>query len=260
MPRKDGFDHGVPCWVDLISTDVGAAKDFYGGLFGWEWAGLEAPQDSTYLIASRAGANVAGLASQPPDTAEQGLPSMWNTYVAVDSADETTAKAEAAGGTIIQAPMDIPSSGRMAFVMDPSGAAIGMWQAGEHKGAGLVKEHGALIWSEVYAPDTDVTVAFYGEVFGWERVSMQIPNGGSYTTFELGGEAVAGTIPPPMEQVPAHWHVWFGSNDAEATAAKAAELGATVLIDPMDSPIGKIGSFHDPVGAVFSVIAPNQPD
>lgn len=259
MPKTDGFDNGVPCWVDLLATDVDAAKAFYTGLFGWEWNGGEMPQGGVYWGASVGGEGVAGLAAQPPDVAAQGLPSMWNTYIAVDDVDVSTALALGAGASELMAPMDVPGAGRMSFITDPSGAAIGMWQGRENPGAGLVKEHGALVWSEVYAADTEATVAFYGTLFGWTSGSMEIPGGGQYTTFELGGEPVGGTMPPPSAGVPPHWHVWFASDDTEATAVRAAELGATVLVDPTDSPYGKIGSFVDPVGATFSVIKPALP-
>lgn len=257
MPKTDGFLHGVPCWVDLLATDLDAAKDFYAGLFGWEWVGVEMPR-GTYWMGTISGETVAGLAAQTPQLVAQGIPSTWNTYISVKSANDTTAKAQAAGATVIQGPMDIPDAGRMAFIADPVGAAFGIWQAGEHKGAGFVKEHGTLIWSEVYAADTEAAVAFYGEVFGWERGSMPMPGGGSYTTFKLGDELVGGTMSPPMEQVPLHWHVWFGSNDTEATVATAAELGATVLVEPTETPAGTIASLHDPVGAAFSVITLTQ--
>ena len=168
MPKTDGFLHGVPCWVDLLATDLDAAKDFYAGLFGWECVGVEMPR-GTYWMGTISGETVAGLAAQTPQLVAQGIPSMWNTYISVKSANDTTAKAQAAGATVIQGPMDIPDAGRMAFIADPVGAAFGIWQAGEHKGAGFVKEHGTLIWSEVYAADTEAAVAFYGEVFGRER-------------------------------------------------------------------------------------------
>lgn len=258
MPRMESYANGVPCWVDLAATDVDAARSFYSGLFGWEWNGGEMPQGGTYWGAQLGGAGVAAAYTQPEQHAEQGLPSIWYTYIAVDDVDASAAAAEAAGGTVVMGPADVPGAGRMAFFTDPSGAALGMWQGGEHKGAGLVKEHGSLVWSEVYAPDTAATVAFYGELFGWTAGSMEIPGGGTYTTFELNGETVGGTMPPPRDDVPPHWHVWFASDDTDATAARAVELGATVVVDPTDSPYGKMGSFVDPVGAVFSVITPSS--
>lgn len=255
MPTRDAYEHGVPSWVDLSTTDVEASKDFYTQLFGWEWVSGDTPDGSVYWMASIDGNVVAGLGAQQEDMAAQGVPSMWNTYINVDDVDATTAAAEAAGARVLAPPMQIGESGRMASVMDPQGAAIGMWQAGEHKGAGLVNEHGAIVWNEVYAPDTAGAVEFYGTVFGWGTSEMPMPNGASYTTFVNGEDTIGGTIPPPMEQVPPHWHVWFASSDVDATVAKAEELGAMTLVPATDTPMGKMASFHDPTGAVFSVIA-----
>jgi len=254
MPKRDGYANGIPSWVDLSTTDVEKAKSFYSNIFGWEWVGNDMPGFGTYWMATLKGELIAGLSQQPPEMAAQHVPSMWNTYVNVDSADGTAAKATAAGGTVMMAPADIPGSGRMAFLTDPNGAAVGLWQPGGHKGAGLVNEHGALIWNEVFAPNTAKEVDFYRKVFGWEPSTQTMEGMGEYTMFNLAGSPIGGTMKPPMDDIPPHWRVWFGSSDPVATAAKATESGATVVIAPMDSPMGKMASFIDPTGAGFSVI------
>ena len=257
MPKVESYANGTPCWVDLAASDVEAAKDFYTGLFGWQWSGGPSPEGFTYWGAQLEGEGVAALYERPAQMAEQGMPSSWFTYIAADDLDASTKRAAELGATVMMEPKDVPGAGRMSFIVDPAGAPLGMWKGdAAHKGAGLVKEHGALVWSEVYAPDTDATVAFYGALFGWEQGSMEIPGGGTYTTFELDGEPIGGTMPPPRDDVPPHWHVWFASDDTKQTAIRAAELGATVLIDPTDSPYGEMASFVDPVGAGFSVITP----
>ena len=202
---------------------------------------------------------IAGLGAQSREMMDQGVPPAWNTYINVDDIEATTTKAKAAGAQVLVEPMQIGVTGTMSYVMDPNGAAIGMWQPGEHRGAQLVNEHGALVWNEVYAPDTDATVAFYGAVFGWTTSEMTMPDGSPYTTFVNGEDVIGGTTKPPMEQVPPHWHVWFAGDDVKATAATAAELGATTLLPVTESPMGQIASFHDPTGAVFSVITAPQP-
>ncbi len=87
---------------------------------------------------------------------------------------------------------------------------------------------------------------------------MEMPGGGSYTTFKLGDSVVGGTAPPQSDQEPPHWRVWFGTADADATTTRATELGATVLVPATDSPIGKFAFFRDPTGATFSVITASQ--
>jgi predicted enzyme related to lactoylglutathione lyase len=253
VPKRDGFRHGVPAWTDLSTTDEQAAKDFYAGLFGWQWTRIDAPGDAgAYWMASLQDALIAGLSQQQ----QPGAPSVWNTYINVDSADEATARATAAGAQVLMPPMDIADSGRMAFFRDPAGAPIGVWQPGMHKGAGLVNEPGAMIWNEVYAADTPAIVAFYTAVFGWESGGMPMPGGGMYTTFHVGEDRIGGTAPPASPQVPPHWQVWFGTADADKTAAKAAELGGTVVVQPTGSPVGNFAFLIDPTGAAFSVITP----
>jgi predicted enzyme related to lactoylglutathione lyase len=77
---------------------------------------------------------------------------------------------------------------------------------------------------------------------------------GPYTMFEVGGQPVGGTIAPPMPGMPNHWHVYFGTDDADATAAKAAELGGSVVAPPFDTPVGRMAVLRDPQGAMFSII------
>ena len=39
MSRRDEYPAGVPCFVDTLTADLEAAKGFYGGIFGWDFAG-----------------------------------------------------------------------------------------------------------------------------------------------------------------------------------------------------------------------------
>ena len=75
---------------------------------------------------------------------------------------------------------------------------------------------------------------------------------------EVGGPAgfedvVASINPIPDDQpdTPAHWSVTFGVDDADATAAKAAELGGTVVVSPFDAPWVRMAVVADPQGATF---------
>jgi len=178
---------------------------------------------------------------------------MWNTYLAVDSADEATARAEAAGGTVAMAPFDVMDAGRMSFVLDPSGAAVALWQADKHIGATLVNEPGTLTWNELITSDQGV-FAFYTAVAGLTAAVEDTGDGQPYAVFKAGEAPVGGSMLPQAPGVPNHWHVYFGTDDTDATAAKAAEQGGTVVVPPFDTPVGRIAILSDPQGAVFSVI------
>jgi len=126
MPERTSYTQGTPNWVDLQTSNQDAAKAFYAGLFGWTYDDQPMPDGQVYSMAMLGGHTVAAIAPQPPAMAEAGVPPMWNTYLAVDSVDDAAAKAEAAGGKIAMAPFDVMDAGRMAFVMDPSGAPVAL--------------------------------------------------------------------------------------------------------------------------------------
>ena len=135
MPERDGYIPGVPCWVDTSQPDPERTLPFYSGLFGWDFEDvMPEGSEGNYFIGRIRGGDVAAVGSIP-----EGAPplAMWNTYVWVDSADETAARARAAGGTVATEPFDVLDSGRMAVLTDPEGAAFCVWQAKNHKGARL---------------------------------------------------------------------------------------------------------------------------
>ena len=259
MPARTSYLQGTPNWVDLQTTDTSAAKAFYGAVFGWTFDDQPMPQGGPYSMAKLGEEHVAAIAPQSPELAAAGAPPMWNTYLAADSVDDAVAKVEAAGGRVAMAPFDVMDAGRMAFVLDPSGAAVAFWQAGQHIGATLVNEPGAVMWNELITTDPSAA-AFYQQVLGMTTAPMDDSGMGSYTLFQVNGEMVGGTVAPQMPGVPNHWHVYFAVADADASVAKITELGGSVLAAPFDTPVGRMAVVTDPQGAAFSIIQPAQPE
>ena len=257
MPTRDSYAQGTPNWVDLQTTDQAAAKAFYNGVFGWSYDDQPMEGDAVYSIARIGAESVAAIAPQSPELAAAGAPPMWNTYLAVDSADEASAKVGPAGGTVAMEPFDVMDAGRMAFVLDPSGAAVALWQAGQHIGSTLVNEPGTVVWNELIT-DNPAAVTFYEQVLGMTTATAEM-GGNKYTMFQVAGKEVGGTIPPQMEGVPNHWHVYFAVADTDASAAKITELGGSVTVPPFDTPIGKMAVVTDPQGAVFSLFQASMP-
>jgi uncharacterized protein len=273
MPERDGYPAGVPCWVDTNQPDPDAAADFYGGLFGWELEESMPPgSDGKYLMARIRGLDVAAISSVPP-----GAPSMavWNTYIWVDSADETAAKARDAGGQVLMEPFDVMEAGRMAVCADPEGAVFSVWQAKDHKGSQVVNEHGSVNFNGLNTRDIKGAQSFYRSVFGWETLELgpgfmmwRLPGYGDYLEemnpglregmAEMGAppgfeDVVAGLNPIAEDQpdMPPHWNVTFAVNDADAAAERAAELGGELVVPPMDAPWVRMTVVRDPQGATF---------
>lgn len=252
MSLRSGYEPGVPCWVDLSSTDVDASVHFYGEVLGWRAEMVDDPEAGGYGQFFHEGRNVAGVG---PVFAE-GMPSVWNTYVATEDAAATADRVEDAGGTVVMPPMQIFEQGTMAVFRGPDGAHVCVWQAGRHKGAELVNEPVSLCWNELVTRDVAAAERFYPAVFGWTPRPQEM-DGVTYTEWLSGGASVAGMMemsPNYPPETPSHWMVYFAVADLDDTVAAARRLGASVLIDAMESPPGRFGMFVDPQGAALSVI------
>jgi predicted enzyme related to lactoylglutathione lyase len=273
MPERDGYLPGVPCWVDTSQPDPDAAVEFYRGLFGWEFEDvMPSGSEGKYFMAKLHGGDVAAVGSIPAEAPQMA---MWNTYISVADADETASKVRAAGGSVMMEPFDVMEYGRMAVFTDPEGAVFCVWQAKAQKGAGIVNEPGSLNFNGLNTRDVGRAASFYGAVFGWQRLdvgggaemwalpgygdSLERENPGLRKWIaEAGGppgfEDVVATINPPGEDqagTPAHWSVTFAVEDADASAAKATELGGTVMVPPFDAPWVRMTVLADPQGAPF---------
>ena len=272
MPERDGYIPGVPCWVDTSQPDPQGALPFYRDLFGWEFENMM-PEGSEgdYFIGRLHGGDVAAIGSIP-----EGAPpmAMWNTYIWVDSAEETAGRVRRAGGGVLMEPFDVMGAGRMAVLADPEGATFNVWQAKEHKGATVVNEHGSLNFNGLVTRDPKGAKAFYGAVFGWE--TLELPGGAMWTLpgygdhleerspglreqmAQMGGPegfidvvAALNPIADDDAETPAHWSVTFAADNADATAARASELGGEVVAGPFDAPWTRLAVIKDPQGATF---------
>jgi uncharacterized protein len=250
MSERTSYEPGTPSWVDLQTPDPAGAKQFYGGLFGWDAQEAGPPEETGgYTMFTLRGRNVAGVV--PLMT--PGQPAMWSTYVSTDDADAVVGRAKDAGGQAIVEPMDITDVGRMAYVMHPSAGAIGVWQPRRHKGADLVNEPGAFTWSQLHTRDQGGAAAFLEAVFGWSSADF-----GGMPVFNVGERGIAsmmGMPPGTPDEVPAFWMAIFATADTDATAAKAQELGGGVVAPPFDiENVGRFAVLTDPQGVAFGVI------
>ena len=274
MPERDGYIPGVPCWVDTSQPDPEAGAKFYGELFVWEFEDAMPPgSNGNYLMARLRGGDVAAVSSVPESAPPMA---MWNTYVAVQSADETAAKVKEAGGQVIAEPFDVMEAGRMAVLADAEGAVFSVWQAGNHKGARIVNEPGSLNFNVLSTRDPQGAKAFYGAVFGWGTMAMgggaeawTLPGYGDELErhdpdlrkrlAEFGGPggfedvvAALNPIPAGQDGVPPHWGVTFAVDDPDAVARTASVLGGEVVAAPFDAPWVRTTVIADPQGARFT--------
>ena len=260
MPARESAPIGAPCWVDLMSSDVPRSRAFYGDLFGWTSEEPD-PDLGGYWNFFKDGVLVAGgMSAQDPQ-----MPDVWSIHLATEDASKTLELAAANGGQVYVPAMEVvkegTSLGTMGVAGDPGGAAIGMWQPGEHKGFGIFNEPGAPSWFELHTRDYAAAVPFYRDVFHWEtQVEADTPEF-RYTTMVNDGVQYAGIMDASgflLEGIPAHWSVYFGAADTDAALARAVELGGAIVMSPEDTPYGRLAVATDPTGAQFKLHGPNK--
>jgi predicted enzyme related to lactoylglutathione lyase len=212
------------------------------------------PPDQTggYGFFTKDGKMVAGYGPQ-----QNPGPPTWAMYIAVANADDAARKIESAGGKVVLAPMDVMDAGRMGVFQGPDGAIFSVWQPGQHKGAQLIRESGALSWVELNSRDIDAAKRFYPAVFDW---TVQTHEGEmTYHELQLGANPVGGMMSTPPQvpaEVPSNWLVYFGVDDVDAAASRAGQLGGNVIAGPMNYPGGRFAVVLDPQSAAFGLLQP----
>ncbi|MCZ7415121.1 MULTISPECIES: VOC family protein [unclassified Streptomyces] len=117
------------CWTELMTPDAAGARAFYGELFGWSFSDMPMPggQEGTYTMLTPAGQPEermhGGLMELPAEALElTGGRAYWHPVFAVEDVDAALGRAREKGGTVQMGPEDAEGVGRLAVVVDGSGA------------------------------------------------------------------------------------------------------------------------------------------
>jgi predicted enzyme related to lactoylglutathione lyase len=254
VPTRQGAPVGAPTWIDLATSDVERAQQFYGKVFGWtfETAG---PEYGGYINAFSGGHPVAGLMQSDP---QWNSPDGWTTYLHTADIKATLAAAIAAGAiTCVQPaePMEVKDKGWMAMVTDPTGAFVGLWQPIEHHGFEVFGEAGAPVYHQLTTTDYAKALDFYRQVFGWQTDTVSDTDEFRYSTASFGGDPLVGIMDGSqiLEGAPSNWFFFLGSDDVDKTVALVKENGGSVVRDAEDTPYGRLAAVADPTGAGFNL-------
>jgi predicted enzyme related to lactoylglutathione lyase len=243
---------GAPVWIDLATSDLQRAQQFYAGVFGWtfESAGQEF---GGYVMAFLDGHPVAGLMTNDP---QWNTPDGWSTYLHTADVDATLTSVAAAGGQSCGGAMDVPGKGRMGMVTDATGATVGLWQPSGHHGFEVVGEAGSPVWHQLTTRDYRKALDFYTSVFGWQLNVEADTDEFRYTNAIFDGEPLLGvmdgsTMLPDGE--PSSWFVFLGADDVDKSLEVIVDLGGRVVRGAEDTPYGRLASATDTTGAGFNL-------
>ena len=258
MPTRDAAPLGAPCWTDLWTSDVEGSQRFYTELFGWE-AQEPSAEFGGYFMFTLDGVPVAGGMG---DMGDMAADNKWKIYLATDDISRTVRDAEANGGTIFAPSMEVADLGIQAVLADSTGAALGAWQPNTFPGFTVIGEPGTPSWFELYTRNHAASVEFYRDVFQLDVQVMGDTDEFRYSTLNSkhGGDQVAGVMDAASflaEGAPSHWLTYWQSTDVEAAAATAVRLGGAIMMDPVDTPYGRMTTVADTTGAQFKLLGAN---
>jgi predicted enzyme related to lactoylglutathione lyase len=246
--------HGRFAWYELATTDVASAATFYASVMGWGVLDASAP-GRRYVVFAAGNTLIGGLMDLPERTSGAGADPSWLGYVLVDDVDAAADQIRHLGGAVHTPPTDVPDVSRFSIFTDPQAARLALikWQRpGQEPSA--PDEPGRVGWHELLAADWERSLAFYRELFGWQKADADVGETGTYQLFSAGGETIGGMLTKPPTIPAPFWLYYFNVGDLDAAAQRVTAGGGRILDSPIEVPGGSwIIQCSDPQGAVFAL-------
>jgi predicted enzyme related to lactoylglutathione lyase len=254
-PASQEHHVGKAIFVELVTPDLAAAKQFYAGLFGWTFQDIEAG-GTRYAEAFLDGRPVAGLIHKEIPAGEHRQPA-WLTFIAVRDVDAAKKIALQHGAKVLFEPHSIPNRGREAVFADPQGAVFAVLASSSGDPPDVLAAPGEWIWSSLITSDPSTDAVFYQALFDYGVFGLPADEGAQHLMFASGSfaRASANSLPANSPHAHPHWLNYIRVEDTVKTAAKLVALGGRVLVEPrVDRHGGKVAVVADPLGAPFGLL------
>jgi predicted enzyme related to lactoylglutathione lyase len=250
--------HGRFVWYELFTTDIRAAKNFYSKVVGWGLHDLHAGGYSHTMFTTGT-TPIGGLMDLPEGAKTNNVPPGWVGYVGVNDVDATTKRFQAAGGNVYVEPHNIPYVGRFSLVTDPQRATIALFKPEIEPPEGAEPAPatpGRIGWHELHATDWQEAIAFYSDVFGWQKGEAHDMGAmGTYQLFSVAGVPIGGMFNKPPAVPMTLWTYYFNVDGVEQAAERVKAGGGEIANGPMEVPGGSwIVQCKDPESANFALM------
>jgi len=241
----------VFAWYELLTTDLSAARSFYGKVLGWDVQDAST-SEFAYGLFNIGGSPVAGLMELPLDGQKQGATPRWVGYVAVEDVDGVVDQLKRLGGTVYVPPTE-SNIGRLALVADPQTATLALVKGlkyGDGEPGGL----GRVCWHELFAADAKAAFEFYGRLFGWQNVEPMTTPIESYLLFAAGERTMGGMFNKIASAPIPFWLYYFEVADLDLAMRRVRAEGGLIARGPIEL-WGDTWIAHciDAQGAVFAL-------
>jgi uncharacterized protein len=249
MGERTRYDPGTFCWVGLATSDVAAAKAFYGSPFSWLGG---------RGLAGGSRGRIHGVALRRPGRRDP-LPAA----AGVASGGRAPAldllhlgrgrrRHRGAGGAALRRsglPRALRCARRRPRCRHPrsDGGGVVALAARSRIGAQFVNDTGALCWNELARTEVERAKSLYGELLDWEYQTDYVSvtnagrlNGGMRGQTEQDRRAAPAWLPYTVES-------------ANQIPLQAARPGGRGLRATSEGPRGRYAVIADPQNAAFAV-------
>jgi hypothetical protein len=253
VPASTEHHDGKPIFAELVTPDLAAAKQFYGGLFGWTFQD-DVLRGGVFAEAMLGGQVVGGLYQRP---LPEGRRPAWIAFIATADLAAADATAVRNGGQVLLSPRPFAELGQEAVLADPQGAVFGLLQSNSGDRPDMLAAVGDWIWGSLVTTDPGADAAFYKAVFGYQVYDLPEAQDAGHLILASDNYARASInpVPPAWKGAKPRWLNFIRVGDAAAISAKAAALGGRVVQAPhVDRHGGRIAVIADPAGALFGVM------
>jgi uncharacterized protein len=253
MGERTHYAPGTFCLVGLAAADPAAGTSFYTRLFGWDPEERSAGEAGSFTILRRGGKEVAIVYPQTPQARAAGASPHWTSYISVQDADATAARADELGGAaVFRESFDVLDAGRVAAIRDPTGGIVSLWQPRSLIGAAVVNDVGAWCWNELRTTDVERAKAFFSELLGWEYVTDER----GYASIKNAGGLNGGMREQtePERGTPPEWLPYFTVESVDDLARQAERAGARLVRPTTVTDSARLAVIEDPQGAAFAAL------
>jgi len=254
-PPTGQYTPGRWVWGDLVTSDVAAAADFYGQVFGWtfETYGGEDDRD-TYTLALADGLPIGGLVFDQRAMKDQTPSARWIGLVSVTDVRAAADAVTQGGGTVVVAPTMLGGRGETAVFKDPEGTLFGAVRSKNGDPADYLGDLNEWVWLDLWTADVDQATKFYSAVAGYQVLPLEQEGPRSGAHLVSGGYVRAGVMQKHDPRVSAVWLPYLRVADARAAADKARAAGGKVLREPLSMGRAIVAIVADPTGAPVGVV------
>jgi len=254
-PASQEHHVGKVIFVELVTPDLAAAKQFYAGLFGWTYRDIQAG-GIKYAQAFLDGRPIAGLIHKDVPTGEHRQPA-WLTFFAVSDVAAAKKVALHNGAKVLFEPHNVPNRGKEAVFADPQGAVFAILASSSGDPSDELATPGEWIWSSLVTSDPGSGAAFYQKLFDYEVFELPATTDAQHLLLATNDYARASVNSLPANRPTAHphWLNYVRVEDTVKMTAKVVALGGRVLVKTrVDRHGGRVALVADPQGAPFGLL------